>query len=73
MDYIPWRTLLFPAAATRVMVAETVQSNIPNRRKPLNQKRFAKRYPNIIDSQVPTSKIVYVQVGGVFNGVGVFG
>lgn len=53
------------------MVAESVEAEVPNRAKVVNEKPLRKRYPNGLNRQSLAAEVVGVEVDGLPNRLGV--
>jgi hypothetical protein len=57
MQDVPRGPLLVSSTSTGVVVAEAVESLIPQRPERANQQRFAERNPDVVDHQVATIEV----------------
>ena len=52
------------------MIAESVEAEVPNRAKVVNEKPLRKRYPNGLNRQSLAAEVVGVKVDGLPNRLG---
>ena len=64
MQDIPAGTHSSVTPAAWIVISKTINNSVPHWRKPGNQKRFAKWYPNVIDHKKTTMKFENIQVFG---------
>jgi hypothetical protein len=54
------------------MISETIDQGVPNWPMALDEKRFAKRNPNVVNHQIAAPEIPDFKVGCLLNGLTVF-
>lgn len=68
---VPRRAPLHAASASRVMDAKSVQHRVPQWLIAVDEERFAQRNPDVVYDQVPAAEVLYVEILGLLDALGV--
>jgi hypothetical protein len=73
MKNIPSGLFLIVAATSGIVISITINEDVPDGLKHLDEQRLSKRDPDIINDEVTASKVLQVEIRGVTNGLRMFG